>query len=619
MKTRILFLLKYYLYWILFFVLQKPLFMVWQYGQLGEVGWRDWWLVPWHGLPLDMSVAAYIAMAAGVLLTISVWVRWEYMRRSINTLTGIVLFVALWVMLGDNGCFPHWGYHLDKSILLVFTSPQEVLANAEWWVWLAALTGFVMLFTVWWLIYKETIVHSANKHIYTQMAHTLTWKSNVASTMVLLLLTALLFLPLRGSVTVSTMNTGRVYFSDNPMLNQAAVNPLFNLIETLTTSEFDTDKYTYMSSLEAQEEVSELLPKHNVEQSDTISLSHTPALLTTSRPDIILFILESFSYNAWKAMPCVRQLACEEGVLFDNVYASSYRTDRGIVAVLSGFPGQPTSSLMLHPAKAQRLPNIGLDLKKAGYDLHFWYGGDEDFTSMRSYLVSGGFDKRVSDKDFSLYERMSKWGVPDHILFSHVADSIASRLSPVSPTFDVVLSLSSHEPFDVPTRRFAEPYLNSIAYTDSCLGVFANQLKQSHKWDNTLVVMVADHGFPYPEGISRFDTLRYKIPIVLTGGAVKEPVTVHTLCSQIDLVPTLLTQLHLPTDAYRFGKDILCPTIVPFAFYSFNDGFALITDDGATVIDAAVDKPVMERNPKPERERQARAFIQRIMETIEQL
>ena len=607
MKKRITLLITYYLYWILFFLLQKPVFMVWQHRLLGDIRWQDWLLVPWHGLPLDMSVAAYIAMPIGVLLGISVWTNHKIIRYITDGLTAAVLFVGLWVMLGDNGCFPHWGYHLDRSALLVFTSPKEVLANAEWWVWVAGTIGFCLLFALWWLLYKNLL----QKRLVSLTSDAGTGRK-AGQTGIMLLLAAALFLPLRGSITVSTMNTGRVYYSCNPMLNMAAVNPLFNLLETLSSPAFDTDKYTYMPSEKAHSLVNELL-----KPSKRDSLSE-PAFLTTTRPHIILFILESFSANAWDVMPCLQQLA-SEGILFDNAYASSYRTDRGVVAILSGFPGQPTSSLMLYPHKSQKLPQLGKDLKQQGYQLRFWYGGDEDFTSMRSYLVSGGFDNRVCDHDFPVSERITKWGVPDHLLFTRASREITQRTADNKPFFDVVLSLSSHEPFDVPMKRHANPYLNAIAYTDSCLGAFADSLRATALWDSTLLIMVADHGYPYPDGISRYDTLRYKIPIVWVGGAIREPMVVHTLCSQIDLVPTLLDMLQLDHTAYLFGKDILDQRQTPFAFYSFNDGFALLTDSGTTVIDAAINKPVLERAPNPHREQQARAFLQRIMETIDQL
>lgn len=108
MKDRLRLLLTYYLFWIVFFVLQKPLFMIWQHRLLGDVAWSDWFLVPWHGLPLDLSTAAYITVLYGLLLVASVWVRWSVIEKIADVITALLLTIALWIILGDNGAFPSW-------------------------------------------------------------------------------------------------------------------------------------------------------------------------------------------------------------------------------------------------------------------------------------------------------------------------------------------------------------------------------------------------------------------------------------------------------------------------------------------------------------------------------
>ena len=433
-----------------------------------------------------------------------------------------------------------------------------------------------------------------------------TWPKRCGYTFAMFLITGALFLPIRGSVTTSTMNTGRVYFSDNQLLNQSAINPIFNIIESMSVQPFDTQRYTYMPTKEAEQIVAELLPPTSAPQK----------VLTCDRPNIIFFILESFSQNAWNAMPCLRQLA-GEGIYFSQVAASSFRTDRGVVAALSGFPGQPTSSLMVVPGKTKNLPQLGKSLLAEGYQLKFWYGGDEDFTSMRSYLIDGGFVERVSDHSFPVSQRLSKWGVPDHVLLPLAADEIAHR-NTSAPTLDVILTLSSHEPFEVPTTdRFHDLYLNSIAYTDSCLGAFVDTLRHSPQWSNTLLVFVADHGYPYPYEVQNHEPRRYAIPVVWAGGAVAEHHEITTLCSQIDIVPTILSQLGIDHSDYCFSKDILDSTAVPFAFYSFNDGFGMLTSQDTVVIDAKADQCII--GQEGETETRARAFMQRVMETIEKL
>lgn len=239
---------------------------------------------------------------------------------------------------------------------------------------------------------------------------------------------------------------------------------------------------------------------------------------------------------------------------------------------------------------------------------------------MRSYLMDGGFENRVVDKDFPIQDRMSKWGVHDHIVFSRSSHEIRQRYTqyPDNHYLDIILTLSSHEPFEVPfVSDFSHAYLNSVAYTDSCIGAFVDSLKQHPAWDSTIVILSSDHGYPYPSGITNYNPLRYRIPMAIIGGALQQQMQVPTLCSQIDLVPTVLHTMGLDTQAYSFSKNILDTTQTQFAFYAFNDGFALLTPQDTIIVDAKANMLLQGDNDSLKQ--QAQAVIQRIMEDIEKL
>lgn len=604
MKQRLFLFLKYYLFWVVFFQLQKLFFTLAQYKQMGEISLTDCVQVLLHAFPLDLSVASYITALFGLLIIVSNWYLGEWIPRISHIITSLLLGIVILVFIGDTGTFEYWGYHWDKSIFTFLQSPQEVLACALWWQWILAILLFVVAFVACGYAYLKWITW--DKLELSHNPRTRWWQTGVW-----VLIVALLFFPMRGSVTVSTMNTGRVYFSNNQMLNQSAINPLFNIIESLSENTFDLKKYTYMSSNEAKRLTQQLLPNERWQ--------HKEEVFTTQRPNIILVILESFSSNALNAMPNLMRLA-KEGIYFSNAYSSSYRTDRGIVSLLSAYPGQPTSSLMTVPSKSRNLPQIGKALKQEGYISHFYYGGDEDFTNMRSYLMDGGFENRVVDKDFPIQDRVSKWGVHDHIVFSRSSHEIRQRYTqyPDNHYLDIILTLSSHEPFEVPfASGFSHAYLNSVAYTDSCLGAFVDSLKQHPAWDSTIVILSSDHGYPYPSGITNYNPLRYKIPMAIIGGALQQQMQVSTLCSQIDLVPTVLHAMGLDTQAYPFSKNILDTTQTEFAFYAFNDGFALLTPQDTIIVDAKANKLLQGDNDSLKQ--QAQAVIQCIMEDIEKL
>ncbi|MBK7028574.1 MAG: sulfatase-like hydrolase/transferase [Bacteroidales bacterium] len=63
-----------------------------------------------------------------------------------------------------------------------------------------------------------------------------------------------------------------------------------------------------------------------------------------------------------------------------------------------------------------------------------------------------------------------------------------------------MLTLTSHEPFDIPVEPLMKgtdmesKFLSSLHYTDMAIGNFIREAKQRTWWNNTLVVIIADHG-----------------------------------------------------------------------------------------------------------------------------
>ena len=138
------------------------------------------------------------------------------------------------------------------------------------------------------------------------------------------------------------------------------------------------------------------------------------------------------------------------------------------------------------------------------------------------------------------------------------------------PWFTAFLTLSSHEPFEVPFKKFEDKHLNAFAFTDDCIGKFIKEFRKSPQWDNTLIVLLPDHGIPYPKKGERFAPHFFRIPMIWTGGAVKGPMEVGRIANQTDLAATLLAQLGLP-----------------HAFYSFVNGFCYLDHTGVSVYDNA--------------------------------
>ena len=283
-------------------------------------------------------------------------------------------------------------------------------------------------------------------------------------------------------------------------------------------------------------------------------------LLTTQRPNILFIIMESCGGQFTEIgghpeiTPRLNQLA-HEGVYFSECYANSFRTDRGTLSILSGYPAFPVTSVMKLPEKSRKMPSIAHSLGQAGYQSTFYYGGDINFTNMRSYVIGTGYDHLVWKADYTSDEQStSQWGVRDDIMFDTLLDDIQKEQDG-KPWMKTLLTLSSHEPWDVPTKVLDDEVYNAFNYLDQCIGRFLDTLRKTPVWQNMLVVILPDHGCRY-KGIGETTRLYNHIPMLWLGGAVRQPVIIDRLCNQSDLAATLLGQLAIKHDEFRFSRDV---------------------------------------------------------------
>ena len=595
-----------YFAWVLAFLTQKPMFMLCHLGLFKSCNMTDWFSVMYHGLSLDLSLAGYLSVIPALLIIMSIWTRAKAVSRIAKVYFAITAAIIAIAFVVNIALYGFWGIPLDTTPLFYFfSSPEDALASVSLWFILGAIAGMAvcatatyMLLTRAWCIGKGR--PGLQLPIYT---------------MVMILLTGLLFLPIRGGITASTANTGKVYYSENMQLNHAAVNPLFSLMEAALHEKDFGQQYRFMSNKRANKLFAQLVDRGCPERED--------ALFTMRRPNILFIIMESFSSKLMQAHEKsikithnIERLA-QEGIYFDNFYANSFRTDRGLVAILSGYPAQPTMSIMKYPRKTQHLPSICASLKEAGYTTRYYYGGDADFCNMRSYLVSSGFGKIVDDSNFPISYRISKWGVPDHIVLNKAVIDM-QREKQTAPTFTVIQTSSSHEPFDVPYQKLANKALNAFAYTDSCVGDFVNRLKHLPLWRNTIVLLVPDHLGVYPENISNYTLDRYRIPLIITGGAIRKKRIVNTIGSQHDIAATLLSQLGLPHRAFTFSKNMLNNSTPHFAFFTVPDAFGMVTANNELIFDNKSGKIKLNTGPQKSKNLDlGKAYLQKLYDDID--
>lgn len=615
MKKRIIFLLATFIIWILLLAIQKPVFMLYNHTLANSCSLTDYLQVIAHGALLDMTVSGYLTIIPWLLALVSIWLPGTFYRKALTGYFCVMAILVAAIFAVDVALYGYWKFRLDSTLFFYLQSPANAMASVPVGQFIVQLLMFgVYAFGMYWIL-KRFIVP-----LFPREAEPFRPVRNLAGTVVFILLGGLQFVAIRGGLSTATANVGKVYFSKNQFLNHSAINPCFSLVASLTKQQNFSEQFNFFPEEERKELYDGLLGKVVPMQPTD---SSRVKLLNTDRPNLLIIILESFSGNVVGAVggdstvtPQLNRLS-KEGILFTNMYANSFRTDRGTVAILNGYLAQPTTSIMKYPAKSQTLPSIAKSLGEVGYTADMLYGGDINFTNMQSYFYSSGYSKITADTDFPVADRLSKWGVHDNLTFDHLYEDIKRRPED-KPWLSTFLTLSSHEPFDVPFHHLDELYPNSVAFTDSCIGSFIDKMKELPVWKNTLVILLADHGYPYPENIQEFGKLRFHIPMLWLGGAIKEPVVVDTYANQTDLAATLLGQMELLHKDFIFSKDLFDPDYPQFAFYTFTNGFGFIDSTGVSVFDNESDRPLIE---EPEsgsklRLRKGKALLQTLYDDL---
>ena len=630
---QIIWFVKTYATFVVLFVLQKPLFLFLEKGSATQPVDNIFTELPaviWHGLPLDLSMAGYLSVIPGFLSIAVVWLKRDLVKPIMNIYFIIASLFITCSFLLNASLYPYWKYPLDSTPLFYFfTSPADAIASVSiWQVILSIVILIVLTIGVWFTLRMR----GEKRQQYSRYSYGYggfgSGKRNRfddfdrhrgRTSIILLLLTGLLFLPIRGGITVSTMNTGQAYYSQNAYLNHSAVNPLFSLLESITHQEDFASQYRFMKDKEADKIFATMT---STSDENTYPLLNE-ATFKKGTPDILIVIMESFASDVMPSMGSYKDVAvcldsiAQQSILFTRFYANSFRTDRGMVSILSGYPAQPTTSIMRYPRKTSQLPSIARNLAKyKNYKTTYYYGGDADFCNMRSYLVSQGYQHIISDANFPIEDKLSKWGVPDHILAAKMMEDIKAQQNEKRPMLRILQTSSSHEPFEVPYHRLKDKRLNAFAYTDSVMGAIVREYRKLPRWKNTLIVFVPDHVGGYKENLNDHDRSRYQIPLILAGGVISRPMKVGIIGSQHDIAATLLGQLGVEHREFTFSKNMMSDATPKFAFFAVNDAFGIVSEENSLIYDNRAKRIVYDKGEKGFNLKRGQAYLQKLYDDL---
>lgn len=576
LKSSGLYFLSFLIFWMVFFLVFRVVFLVYHQSIYSEFSLADQLATVWHGLYMDLSMAAYFCLFPCLmwlvkdLISTNSWVRWLTYYQL------ILMLLVSWFLMVDLEIFHNWGHRLDSAILPYLKFPKEAIASSSSSPIRILFTifglGFVVPSMIWAGVHVPLLRNLGPKNGHFR------WLSLVAIPLLIVLM--------RGGFQLAPMNQSSVYFSNHRLLNQAAENGIWVFVQSVLQQSDENFQALYapFPAVDAEKATLDFFPKYQPSDS---------SILTVQRPNIVLIVWESLTAKvvghlngAYPSTAHLDQMA-KNGVFFTNLYANGDRSDKGLASLLSAVPALGKLSIMFEPNRTAKLEFLPTILKEEGYSTAYLYGGDLGFANMKSYMFQAGFETLIGDADFPKSMQNSKWGAHDEAVFDRqiqVADQSKT------PFFHTLFTLSSHEPFEVPGVQNTgnEPidtlFCRSHRYTDRCLGNWLKQAQGKEWWKNTLVIVVADHGHAQPAQSPEASPEKYHIPMVWFGPVVKpKGQSITGFGNQTDVSRSLLDQMKIEKGELPFSRNLFAPNSYS-AIYAFRSGFGEMGPDGNTLL-----------------------------------
>ena len=589
MKKFLIELVKLYIFWMLFFLVGRTLFLLSQTALLGGIPFGEILKVYPNALKLDTSAACWLMAPMLLLMAIQLVAKWRWIGVAKKVLMCVLLIITSLTIFGEIGIYEEWQVKINIKALMYLRRPKEIFDSVSTGVFLLLLLGTIVYITLFMLLYAKIVAKPKIEPVKL---------GGVKAPVSFVLLGGVLFVGMRGGFGDIPIHQSQSYFSHHSILNDAAVNTPWNLMHNYLHFKSIKDKnpFVYYDNQTADSIIAEL---HTMQSDSTLQV------LNTDRPNIVVLLLESWSADVVASLDTANRAGVtpgfakleEEGLLFTRFYSNGHRSQQAISGILSDFPPLQGNDITDNFPLYKYLPSMPKYLMEKGYGTAFYFGGDLNYGNIRAFVLWHEFQKIFEGKDFPKGTPKGKLSVPDQYLF---AQALKDQKKVKEPFFHMIFTGSSHSPYDEPkvVRQLKWnveqlPYLNSVKYSDSCIYDYIKKAQRMPWYKNTLFILVGDHSHATYRGHYINSPAYMHVPMLWLGGALKEEYKgqqFETIGTHVDLYRTLMCQMGDTNTATYRGVDILNTSNKGFAYYETNMGMGWITPEGTLLYDAEVGK-----------------------------
>ncbi|MCC7200746.1 MAG: sulfatase-like hydrolase/transferase [Gammaproteobacteria bacterium] len=551
----------------------------WKFGQAADIGPGRLPQILASGVAADLVECLYLfaPLTIYIFAVPDRWYRTKWNRRLLAAGTAVTIFIALYLSVMEYYFFEEFDARFNLVAVDYLMYPTEVIGDIRDEYPVATMFALAVAVTA-------ALLWLGRAHLRAGYSRPARFRERLppAAAHLLLLGAAIAWFP-----------TDMLAFSRNRVINEIAANGPSSFFRALHTNEIDYHAYYRTSdSSAAFRTLTGFLGSRGEGEFTRLAEGRldrriAPRAEGLGKLNVVVVVGESFGAEFSRLHGSAQDLTPEfdaiarQGIWFSNTYASGTRTVRGLEAITASFPPIPSVSILRRPNN-EHIASWGQIMDEAGYQSSFLYGGYGYFDNMTYFYEHNGFevlDRNQIDK--IRFENI--WGVSDEDLFDRALEHFDERHAAGKPFFSMIMTTSNHKPFTfragvpgVPERGGGRSA--GVRYADFALGEFIRDARQHPWFDDTVFVIVADHGARV-YGKQEIPLKTYEIPFAIYSPKHLAPSRVDTLTTQIDIAPTVLGLLGFGYTAPFFGRDVLGhPDSDAVALFSHNHDVAIYRD-----------------------------------------
>ena len=410
-----------------------------------------------------------------------------------------------------------------------------------------------------------------------------------------------------GKWSLYPLRWSEAFEAPKPFHAHLALNPVLFFLETREEMDGGYDLKAVQASQSIMSAHFRMAPTNDKDGLPTLLRRIAPRPQVHGRPNVVFIQCESLAAfktspfgNPLDPTPTLARLS-REGIFFDRFYVVMENTSRSMFATLFGTPD--VSSVQNATRNPLLVDQHTLLSYLTDYRKHYFLGGSANWAQIRAALHHNLPDLVLHEEGSFKSPKVDVWGICDQDLLLEANESLAHEQQPF---FAYVQTSGNHPPYTIPshiknfervsptsaklktTGFVSGDEFNALRLMDHALDEYFKAASREPYYQDTIYVLWGDHGVPRGSNDSRFGDLTlaiHNVPFIIYAPALLKPETRHSVASQVDILPTLLSLLGRETETQTLGRDLFDPAFDPgscaFTFTTFRrpPGLGLLQDD----------------------------------------